>query len=240
MGVAQRIRRRGRAGRVGGEEADAGAQRHLLAGHRVRPPDCFLRLLRPLSGLLAGGIVQQYRELVTAEAGQGGTGRRDGEQPVRDLHQHLVTDRVADGVVDVLEPVQVEQGQGVAVGAGGAGQRPLHPLSEHDPVGQSGQWVVQRLIAQLPLQRFLLADRLGEIRRTRGELVGSALGRASGHPEPADQQDQQCRRHHGGDRDPQSVGVVHRLLDLGDHRDRGDQRQPHQHRDPAAGGGLVR
>ena len=47
-------------------------------------------------------------ELVAAEAGEAGAFGRDRAQPAADFGEHLVADRVAERVVDFLEPVEVE------------------------------------------------------------------------------------------------------------------------------------
>jgi hypothetical protein len=69
---------------------------------------------------------------------------------------------VAEGVVDVFELVQVDEQHRLAV-AVCAAQRPLQALAEHDPVGQSGQWIVQGLVGQLVLQRLPCGHRVGEL-----------------------------------------------------------------------------
>jgi hypothetical protein len=57
---------------------------------------------------------------------------------------------VAEGVVDLLEPVQVEQHQGHGgTGVGGLQQAGLAALVQHRAVGQPGEGVVQRLVAVL-------------------------------------------------------------------------------------------
>ena len=68
-------------------------------------------------GLRRGGARAEHdRELVAAVPGDqiGRPGRR--LQPVRDRDEHLVADQVAVGVVDVLEPVEVDQQQRDRVG----------------------------------------------------------------------------------------------------------------------------
>ena len=52
---------------------------------------------------------QQDRELVAAEAGHGVRLAHDVAQPVGDLDEQLVAAGVAEGVVDLLEAVDVEQ-----------------------------------------------------------------------------------------------------------------------------------
>ena len=57
--------------------------------------------------------------------------------------QQQIARGMAEGVVDVLEAVEVEQQQGRHVApAADAGDRLLEPLEQQDPVGQPGQGVV--------------------------------------------------------------------------------------------------
>src|SRR3954453_23826769 len=55
---------------------------------------------------------RQDRELVTAEPGHRAVGRAERADPRRDGDQQPVTDVVAEGDVDVLELVEVQQQQG--------------------------------------------------------------------------------------------------------------------------------
>jgi hypothetical protein len=92
---------------------------------------------------------QQDGELVAAEAGDGvGAAQRAGEPP-GDLDQQRVAAAVAQGVVDVLEPVQVDQQQSDR-GSGGrsCGQGLGEPVGQQRPVGQPGQRVVVGLVLQ--------------------------------------------------------------------------------------------
>ena len=54
---------------------------------------------------------QQHGELVTAEPGHQVGGSGGFLEPPRDLHQHPVAGQMAEVVVDLLEPVQVDQQQ---------------------------------------------------------------------------------------------------------------------------------
>ena len=74
-------------------------------------------------------------------------GRR---QACRDRLQQLVAGFVAERVVDVLELVEIDEqhGAGVAVAAA-ARQQLLDAVADQRPVGQPGQAVMQRLVAQL-------------------------------------------------------------------------------------------
>jgi hypothetical protein len=61
------------------------------------------------AGVGIGGVLQQHGVLVTAEAGQHLARPQRLAQPPADLAQEVVADGVAQGVVDLLEPVEVEE-----------------------------------------------------------------------------------------------------------------------------------
>ena len=101
-------------------------------------------------------------ELVAAEPCHGVVGPDAVLQPARDALQELVPGRVPEGVVDRLEPVQVEQedGEALRVPLPGA-QRVLDPLVEQRPVRQAGEAVVERLLDELGLQGLPLGRVVG-------------------------------------------------------------------------------
>jgi hypothetical protein len=78
---------------------------------------------------------------------------RDRGQPAGDLAQHLVTDVVTHGVVDLLEVVEVDQQHRERVIGVGLGDGPLSALAQQLTVRQAGQGVVQCLV--LAAQRHL-------------------------------------------------------------------------------------
>ena len=84
--------------------------------------------------------VEHDGELVAAEARDHRLVRARGAAAAAHLAQQLVADVVAEGVVDLLEPVEVHEQHGR--GAGGL-QAPFEALLEVQPVGQPGQRVVQ-------------------------------------------------------------------------------------------------
>src|SRR3712207_9345157 len=63
-------------------------------------------------------------------------------QPVRDCHQQLVADLVAEGVVDPLEAVEVQ----VAQADPAIGEDQVQVIGDHHAVGQAGQRVVGGLV----------------------------------------------------------------------------------------------
>ncbi len=67
-----------------------------------------------------------------------------------DAHEEFVAGAVAEGVVDVLEVVEVEEERGdVRVLASGARQHSVDAVEDQCAIGQSGERVVQRLVLQL-------------------------------------------------------------------------------------------
>ena len=73
--------------------------------------------------------------------------------------QHVVPDRVPEGVVHVLEVVEVDHqhGDGSSGAASGA-ERPLELLEQRGPVGQTGQRVVRGEVGQLLLVAVTVGD----------------------------------------------------------------------------------
>ncbi len=81
-------------------------------------------------------------ELVAAEAADLAMIAHHRLQPVGDLAQQRVADRVAERVVDVLEAVEIDQEQRAALLAvGRVAQRLVERLAHHRAVGQAGQRV---------------------------------------------------------------------------------------------------
>ena len=67
-------------------------------------------------------IGHQQRELVAAEPGDDGI-RDDLAQTLGDLDQHLIAAGIADGIVHLIEAIEIDDGvdQGPVVGTGGNG-----------------------------------------------------------------------------------------------------------------------
>jgi hypothetical protein len=131
---------------LGGEgQPDAGldAQGHALDDERL------VQLDQAALGerVRAGGAVdvgEQHGELVAAEPGHGVGGSHDRLESRRDLAEHEVAVVVAEGVVDLLEPVEVEEQHGAAAAAPAAElQRRLQPVAEQPAVRQAGELVVE-------------------------------------------------------------------------------------------------
>lgn len=89
-----------------------------------------------------GQPAQQDGELVAAEPGHQVARAGRGTQPVGHLHQYAVAGAVPEGVVDLLEVVEVDQHQGRdALGVAG-GQLLGALVQQVTPVGEPGQRVV--------------------------------------------------------------------------------------------------
>ena len=101
-----------------------------------------------------GALLDQDRELVAAESGDGVAGP-DGSTRRRRPPQELVADVVAETVVDGLETVEVQDTARPAPDAVRAlrCRRVLDAVTEQSPVGEPGQAVVERLVGERPPRR---------------------------------------------------------------------------------------
>ena len=114
-------------------------------------------LRQPLRVLVALGAGLQHDELVAAEARDHVAGPDDGLEPRRDLLEQLVADRMAERVVDRLEPVEVDQVDGdVILALVHRGEHPVDALAELVAVGKSGEIVVFRKMRDSLLRAFAL------------------------------------------------------------------------------------
>jgi hypothetical protein len=117
----------------------------------------FLGDLRGVVGRFEIG--EEDGELVAAHAGDGVALAQDRAQPRRDRAQQLVAEAVAEGVVDVLEPVEIEEHHRQRrLGALGVGERDGQSIAEEQAIRQGRQRVVIRLILDLLLGLPALAD----------------------------------------------------------------------------------
>jgi hypothetical protein len=197
---------------LGGVHGDVGvAQQRLdvgpvVAGHR--DPDAGLDVegdpvgldatdeggQRPgrelLGGLRALDARQQDGELVTAEPRDGVGAAHRAAQPFGHRLQHHVAVGVAERVVDLLEPVEVDEHEGDAAGCRTV-ERRIGPLPQQRPVGQAGERVVQRLPA---------------VGLGLGDGGAAAAGQHDG--EPADDQ-QADAEDHRREHQEQPLGALH-------------------------------
>ena len=104
-------------------------------------------------------ILEQDGELVAAEPRGGVLGAQAGRQSLGGRAQQLVADRVAEAVVDRLEVVEIDEDhRELTVVAPAARERQGQAILEQRPVGETGEVVVERLMAELLLERDALGD----------------------------------------------------------------------------------
>jgi hypothetical protein len=160
VGVADQLVGERRALADHHRDARAAAHGQLLVGRAHRRRERVDHALGGLDRFVAMlDVLQQQRELVTAEAGRRVTGADARGQALADLDQHLVAGGVAEAVVDDLEVVEVQEDHGhAAVLAPAASERMAYALDEQRAVGQARDRVVERLVGELLLERAALAD----------------------------------------------------------------------------------
>jgi hypothetical protein len=160
LGGAVRLRRR---------DADAGREHDRPAVQRERGGQHAAHRLGDVVGARA---VDEDRELVATDPGERGGVRHDGQQPLGHADQQRVAQRVADRVVDGLEPVEIGDHDRDRPRVAGCGrERGRGGVEEARPVGQPGERVVVGQLMQLVVadpqgarqrpvahQRHVLAD----------------------------------------------------------------------------------
>ena len=102
-------------------------------------------------------VRQQHGELIAAESRDAQRLRDSRAQSHADVGQELVTGGMAERVVDVLEPVEVEQQHRKRPAVG---EHLVRDALEHQPVRQLGERVVGRLVLVV---RDLTAQLVGEL-----------------------------------------------------------------------------
>ncbi len=120
-----------------------------LGQHPLREPG-------RLGGALRTG--EEHRELVTADARDGVAVAGAGSQPLGHLTQQGVAGVVPQGVVHVLEAVEVKE-QDSSARAVAASEREQHPVVEAGPVRQTGE----RVMVAGELQPLALTDHPGQV-----------------------------------------------------------------------------
>ncbi len=167
--------------RLGEGDTDAGGDPYVPAVDLVRvgEPDT-----QPVGDLqdavfarrvVAGAVAHDQRgELVAAQPRGGVPGPYGFGQSAGGLDQQLVPRLVPDGVVHLLEAVQVDVEHGGArIGGAAAGQRLADPFGEQRPVGQVGERVVRGVVLQLGLE----ADAFGDVAGVEDEAAVVAVDR---------------------------------------------------------------
>src|SRR5207237_9820537 len=132
-----------------------------------------------------GDALQQPGELVSVEPRDrigGAAGRNDALGYVA---QKTIAGVVTEGIVDVLEVIEVEEHhRNAALVTLRESQRVMHAIPEQISIGELGEGVVERQLPQLRLERLAFAD-VAEIerqplhRRITGEIAADALREAT-------------------------------------------------------------
>ena len=108
-----------------------------------------------------GGVLQQQRELVSAQARDGVLGAQAPGQAMAHFHQKPVADLLAQRVVEDLEAIQIEEeDRQVGAGALRAGQGVGQAIHEEGTVGQPGQGIAEGLADELVQPARELVDLL--------------------------------------------------------------------------------
>ena len=133
------------SGKQGDADADRAVDRDVLQGERLGQRSA--QLDRDSGGLVVVGVAEQDRELIAAQAHQQVPVPQVLAQAGADLDQQLVPHVMAQAVVDLLEPVQVQHQQRLA-----SMLRVRNPRTGLDvkgpPVRQARQVVGGGLLAQ--------------------------------------------------------------------------------------------
>jgi hypothetical protein len=146
---------------VGRGDAEAGREHDLVAVQGDRRRQSLQHALSDRLGLdlHVARLVDEDRELVTAETGHGVATAHHPEQPSRDVLQETITGLVAQSVVHVLEAVEVDvDDPRIERCPCAARQRVLDPVTEERPVRQAGQRVVEGLVHELLLRLLPIGD----------------------------------------------------------------------------------
>ena len=169
VGVADHVCR-GQAA-VGERDADARPHVLLAAAHGDRGGKRLDEALdEPQRVVLAVDVLVQHDELVAADAGDRVARAQRLAQALGDGAQQGVARLVPEGVVDQLEAVEVDEQDRGQLAALAPPAPVCDPVGQQRPVGQAGQRVVERLVADRLLGGLAghrlgqdVADRLDEV-----------------------------------------------------------------------------
>ena len=141
------------AGLVRDRDADARRDPRRFPPSSVSAPRSSSRIRRATAAASASvDGVEQDDELVATDAGHHVAGTDRGPDPPAAPDQELVAGGVPEGVVDVLEAVEIEEQHGHRpVPPAQIGDRPSEVLQEDPPHGQVGQRVVHGQLGELML-----------------------------------------------------------------------------------------
>ncbi|OIQ74110.1 hypothetical protein GALL_442450 [mine drainage metagenome] len=104
-------------------------------------------------------VSREHQKFVAAEAGSGVVRAGELHQALRGFDQHLVADRVTEGIIDQLESVEVDEQHRKALPGWGDGDGVFYVLLEQGAVGQPRQ----RIAIGGELQLFLGLMRFGHV-----------------------------------------------------------------------------
>ncbi len=135
------------------------------------------------------GVWQQDRELVTTDA-EGTVAVAQGvADGVGHAYKQAIAGRMAFAVVDDLEVVEVDQQQRHRhVVATVEVELAVQLLLEGAVVAQSGETIVERVLARFPVQHLQLRSRLGQV----VEGLEEGTGQGHGHEQHHDRQGGEC------------------------------------------------
>ena len=141
-------------------DAHADGQRQLVAVDALRTRHLGPDALRDLErGVEVAHRVQQHGELVAAESRDQVGRPEQRRERVRDGDEHVVAHLVTETVVDLLEPVDVdEEHRDAATRRGDVGPGSIEALEEQPAVGHVRERVVLRVVHELHVHAAARAD----------------------------------------------------------------------------------
>ena len=170
--------------------ADAGGDFQRMLGHLERAIDQRHLAFSQAEGIIRLRQLHQQHELIPADTRQGVLAAQVFTQALADLAQQLISQVVAEGIVDRFEAIQVDKHQGEATALLLNGlHRLLNTVCEQGAIGQAGEHVVQGQVGQ-----FLVRQ---------GQGVGEYGG--AGFQARIKQRGQQCNGKHGQGRHQHQV-----------------------------------
>src|ERR1700674_2325456 len=163
-----------------GKHGDSYARpdREAEAANGKRFVQCRYDSLSDDLGFPAGrGTLSNDSEFVAADPGDGVYIAHGCEQSLRDGAEQLITDFVPMGIIDDLEPVQVDEEHGDATATPACdGQGLGHSIFEESGVGKLGDRVMQSLVAHLVKQRHAVKGSCRQAGHTVQALSQGVIG----------------------------------------------------------------